>query len=258
MYEDLRKAADDDPMSFTFDELLNWAQPLKMVVDHRNMTPKTMEVLQNEWKAKCLVRNAAFHRAIEIKRLKRKLVMLTKASDDTAEQKIELEASDDAAEQKIELEMEITRLESENLEERTQRKKEEEKRNKEEAWQQEEEKDRMKDERERKRAKMELEEEAQRVAKTARDRKRAEKEAEKVAKAAERNFVRTFLEAEEVALEHRRQERDRRRATWTAELDETITRMRADGFSFAKIASRLCNDLKKDDIKYRWNRHLNA
>ena len=61
----------------------------------------------------------------------------------------------------------------------------------------------MKDERDRKRAKMESEEEAQRVAKTARDRKRAEKEAEKVAKAAERNFVRTFLEAEEVALEHR-------------------------------------------------------
>ena len=181
MYEDLRKAASDDPMSFTFHELLNWAQPLKMVVNHRNKTPETMEVLQNEWKAQGLVKIAAFHRAIEIKQLKRKLVMLTKASDDTAEQKIELEASDDAAEQKIELEMEITRLESENLEERTQRKKEEEKRNKEEAWQQEEEKDRMKDERERKRAKMELEEEAQRVAKTARDRKRAEKEAEKVA-----------------------------------------------------------------------------
>ena len=234
-----------DPMSFTFDELLSWAPPLEMVVDHRKKTLETMEVLQNEWKAKCLVRNAAFCRSKEIKWLKRKLEMLTEASDDTAEQKIELE-------------MEITRLESETLEERTQRKKEEEERSKEEAWQQEEEKDRKKDERDRKCAKMESEEEAQRVAKTVRDRKRAEKEAEKDAKAAERNFVRTFLEAEEVALEHRRQERDRRRATWTAELDETITRMRADGFSFAKIASRLCNDLKKDDIKYRWNRHLNA
>jgi hypothetical protein len=105
---------------------------------------------------------------------------------------------------------------------------------------------------------MESEEEAQRVAKTVRDRKRAEKEAEKDAKAAERNFVRTFLEAEEVALEHRQQERDRKCATSTAELDETIRRMRADGFSFAKIAPRLGNDLKKDDIKYRWNRHLNA
>jgi hypothetical protein len=37
MYDDLRKAAGDDPMSFTFDELLYWywARPLKMVADHR-------------------------------------------------------------------------------------------------------------------------------------------------------------------------------------------------------------------------------
>ena len=38
MYEDLRKAVCDDQMSFSFDELLNWAQPLVMVVDHRNKT----------------------------------------------------------------------------------------------------------------------------------------------------------------------------------------------------------------------------
>jgi len=63
MYEDLRKAAGDDPMSFTFDELLNWARPLEMVVDHRNKTLETMEVLQNEWN-KCLVKIAPFHRAI--------------------------------------------------------------------------------------------------------------------------------------------------------------------------------------------------
>jgi hypothetical protein len=48
--------------------------------------------------------------------------MLTKASDDTTEQKIVLE-------------MEITRLESETLEERTQQKMEEEERKKEEARQ---------------------------------------------------------------------------------------------------------------------------
>ena len=136
-----------DPMSFTFDELLSWAPPLEMVVDHRKKTLETMEVLQNEWKAKCLVRNAAFCRSKEIKWLKRKLEMLTEASDDTAEQKIELE-------------MEITRLESETLKERTQRKKEEDRkkeearqrkeedkdRKKEEARQQEEEKDRKKEE----------------------------------------------------------------------------------------------------------------
>jgi hypothetical protein len=98
-----------------------------------------MEVLQNEWKAQGLVKIAAFHRAIEIKQLKRKLVMLTEASDDNTVQKIDLE-------------MKITRLESETLKERTHQKKEEEVRNKEEAWQREEEKDRKKDERDRKRA----------------------------------------------------------------------------------------------------------
>ena len=46
MYEELRKAAGDDPMSFTFDELLYWAWPLKMVANHKKKTPETMEVLQ--------------------------------------------------------------------------------------------------------------------------------------------------------------------------------------------------------------------
>ena len=71
-----------------------------------------MEVLQNEWKAKCLIRNAAFRRSIDINRLKRKLEMLTMEPDDTTVQKIDLE-------------MEITRLESETLKERKQRKEKE-------------------------------------------------------------------------------------------------------------------------------------
>jgi hypothetical protein len=41
-------------MPFTFDELLNWASPLVMVVDHHNKTPEVMEVLQNEWNAQAL------------------------------------------------------------------------------------------------------------------------------------------------------------------------------------------------------------
>ena len=119
-----------------------------------------------------------------------------------------------------------------------------------------------------------------------RDQKRTEKEAEEVVKAAERHFNCTFLEAEEVALEHRRQERHRKHAeneaeeaakaaerdrectekasgiikpyvqrvtlTWTTDLDETITRMRADdGITFANIALRLGNGLKIHDIKNR-------
>jgi hypothetical protein len=87
----------------TLDELLIWARPLLMVVDHRNKTPETMEVFQNEWEAKGLVKIAPFHRSIEIKWLKRKLEMLTVEPDDTTVQKIDLE-------------MKITRLESETLE----------------------------------------------------------------------------------------------------------------------------------------------
>jgi hypothetical protein len=105
IYEDLRKAAGDDPMMFTFDELLNWARPLEMVVDHCNKTPEMMEVLQNEWKAYGQSKIAPLHRAYEINRLKRKLEALTKESDDTTEQKKDLE-------------MEINRLESETLSER--------------------------------------------------------------------------------------------------------------------------------------------
>jgi hypothetical protein len=87
IYEDMRKAAGDDPMPFKFDELLNWARPLEMVVDHHNKTPEMMEVLQNEWKAKGLVKIAPLHRSIKINRLKRKLEMLTESSNDTTEQK---------------------------------------------------------------------------------------------------------------------------------------------------------------------------
>ena len=46
------------------------------------------------------------------------------------------------------------------------------------------------------------------------------------------------------------------RITWTADVDAAIARMRTDDISFAKIASKLGNGLKKNDIKNRWNRHL--
>ena len=79
-----------------------------------------MEVLQNEWEAKGLVKIASFLRALEINWLKRKLEMLTVEPNDTTVQKIDLE-------------MEITRLETETLEEARQRKEDEEMK-KEEAW----------------------------------------------------------------------------------------------------------------------------
>ena len=46
--------------------------------------------------------------------------------------------------------------------------------------------------------------------------------------------------------------------TWTAELDVTIMRMRADGITFANIALRLGNGLKTTDIKNRWHTRLKA
>ena len=46
------------------------------------------------------------------------------------------------------------------------------------------------------------------------------------------------------------------RINWTEEVDASIVRMRTDDISFAKIASKLGNGLKKNDIKNRWNRHL--
>ena len=44
--------------------------------------------------------------------------------------------------------------------------------------------------------------------------------------------------------------------TWTADVDATIVRMRAEDISFVKIASELGNCLNTNDIKNRWNRHL--
>ena len=43
---------------------------------------------------------------------------------------------------------------------------------------------------------------------------------------------------------------------WTDVIDATIVRMRTDGDSFTKIASKLGNGLTKNDIQNRWNRHL--
>jgi hypothetical protein len=259
MYEDLRKAVGDDQMSFSFDELLNWARSLVMVVDHRNKTHETMEVLQTEWTAKGLVKIAPLHRSFEIKRLKEKLEMLTEASDDTAEQKKDLE-------------MKITRLESETLEERTQRKKEEDMKKEEAATV-------AKAERDRKRAEKEAEEEAQRVAKAAeRDAKWSavvdasiesmldggvlsfSKIASKLGNGLKTQDITNrwynHLKESSGITKPAVQPGFLRRITWTEDVDATIVRMRTDGESFPKIASELGNGLASHAIMNRWNRHL--
>ena len=44
--------------------------------------------------------------------------------------------------------------------------------------------------------------------------------------------------------------------TWTVHDDASIARMRADNISFANIALKLGNGLKKVDIQNRWDRYL--
>jgi hypothetical protein len=46
------------------------------------------------------------------------------------------------------------------------------------------------------------------------------------------------------------------RMNWTDVIDAMIVRMRTDGDSFTKIASKLGNGLSTNDILNRWNRHL--
>ena len=261
IYEDLRKAAGDVPMPLTFDELLNWTSPLVMVFDHRNKTPEKMEDLQNEWTAKGLVKIAPLHRSFEIKRLKEKLEMLTEASDDTAEQKKDLE-------------MEITRLESETLEERNQRKEEEDRKKEEAATV-------AKAERDRNRAEKEAEE-AQRAERAAA--KASERDAKWTTEvdASIESMLNGGVSFSKIASKlgngitendiRNRWYRELKKSsgitkppvqrgipssiTWTTDMDATIVRMRADDYSFAKIASKLGNGLKKNDIQNRWSRHL--
>ena len=44
--------------------------------------------------------------------------------------------------------------------------------------------------------------------------------------------------------------------TWTVDVNASIVRMRADDITFAKIALKLGNGLKRNDITNRWNCHL--
>ena len=217
-----------------------------------------MEVLQNEWKAYGRSKIAPLYWAYEIKRLKEKLEMLTEASDDTAEQKKDLEK-------------EITRLESETLEECTQQKKEED-RKKEEAGTV------TKAERDRKRAEKEAEEEAQRAAKTAeRDAKwTADVDAAIVSMIADgvscskiasklgnglseddiRNRWTRYLKESSGIIKPPVQVGRHSSITWTADVDAAIVRMRTYGVSYSKIASKLGDGLTKMDIYNRWTRHL--
>ena len=46
--------------------------------------------------------------------------------------------------------------------------------------------------------------------------------------------------------------------TWTAEVDDAITHMKVDGYSYTKVASEFSNGLKMSDILNRWTCHLKS
>jgi hypothetical protein len=62
----------------------------------------------------------------------------------------------------------------------------------------------------------------------------------------------SYANALQAAIRHS----DNSSITWTADVDERIVRMRMDDTTFAKIASKLGNGLKENDIRNRWHRHL--
>ena len=63
-------------------------------------------------------------------------------------------------------------------------------------------------------------------------------------------------EERELIIKHKLQNGRPSCITWTAEVDEEITRMIADGYSYPEIASELGNGLKTNDIDKRWNQYL--
>jgi hypothetical protein len=193
--------------------------------------------------------------------LKEKLEMLTEASDDTAEQKKDLE-------------MEITMLESGTLEECNQRKEEEDRKKEEAATV-------AKAERDRNRAEKEAEE-AQRAERAAA--KASERDAKWTAEvdASIESMIDGGVSFSKIASKlgngltgtdiKNKWYRELKKSsgitkppvqrgipssiTWTEDVDASIVRMRTDGDSFPKIASELGNGLAENDIKNRWYRHL--
>jgi hypothetical protein len=256
--------------------MLEWAQHLNGIKDHSNTPAETTNAYHADYKKRCVIRGANFHRSKQLKWLHNRLVNLN----------VDLElARNEASHKRVTvLEIEIDKmkankneLESQTAEQRVAA-------------------DALKH------AEKEAEEN-QRVAKAAeRDHKRAEKEAEeaqRVAKAAAKasecdakwttevnasiesmlddgvSFAKIAsklgngLSKDDIKNRWNRHLKESSsitkppvqpgfpsRITWSEDADASIMRMRADGVSFAKIASELGNGLKTNDIKNRWYYHL--
>jgi hypothetical protein len=212
----------------TFSQMLEWAQPLDGIKDHSNTPAETTNAYDADYKKRCVIRGVNFHHSKRLKWLHNHLVNLD----------VDLKlARNEASHERVtalEIEIDVMKADKNVLESQT-------------AEQHVAAYALRERERDRKRAAKELAEEAQhaekvaedeakRVAKAERDRKRAEKvveeEAQRAAKAAAKAA-----------------ERD---AKWSAEVDSSIESMINGGVSFKKIASKLGNGLKENDIKNRW------
>jgi flagellar biosynthesis GTPase FlhF len=280
--------------TITFSQMLVWAQPLAGITDHSNTPAETTNAYDADYKKRCVIRGANFHRSKRLKWLHNCLVNLNVD--------LKLARNEASHERVTALEIEIDKmkadtneLESQTAEQRVA------------AYAL---RDRERDRKhaakelaeEAKRAEKVAEDEAKRVAKAERDRKRTEKvveEAQRAAKAAAKAAERNAKWSAEVdaSIESminggvsflkiasklgngltemdikNRWYRELKKSTsiikpavqggvkssitWTADVDATIVRMRAEDISYAKIASELGDGLKFSDIKNRWNRHL--
>ena len=214
--------------TITFSQMLEWAQPLAGIKDHSNTPAETTNAYDADYKKRCVIRGANFHRSTRLKWLHNRLVNLN----------VDLKvARNEASHERVTaLEIEIDAmnvdknvLESQTAEQRVA------------AYA-------LRDrEHDPKRAAKELVEEARRTEKVAED------EAKSVAKA-ERDRKRAEKAEEEAQRAAKVVERD---ARWTPVVDAEIERMIDEGYSYDKIASKLGSGLKMHDIKNRWNRHLN-
>ena len=212
--------------------MLEWAQTLDGIKDHSNTPAETTNAYDADYKKRCVIRGANFHRSKRLKWLHNCLVNLN----------VDLKlARNEALHERVtalEIEIDVMKADKNVLESQTA---------------------------EQCVAAYALEE-AQRVAKIAeRDRKRAENETEEAqrvakiaAKIAKRDSKRAEKEAEDEAQRvakaaAKAAERD---AKWTGEVDASIESMINGSVSFSKIASKLGNGLSTNDIKNRWYDHL--
>ena len=199
--------------TITFSQMLVWAQPLAGIKDHSNTPAERTNAYDANYKKRCNIRGANFHRSKRLKWLHNRLVNLNVD--------LELARNEALHERVTALEIEIDKMKADKNE-------------------------------------LESQTAEQRIAAYAlrdheRDHKRAAKKLAEEAKRAEKV---ADEEAKRVAKAERNRKSAEKEAKWSAEVDASIESMLDGGDTFKKIASKLGNGLKIQDIKNRWYFHL--